>query len=322
MARDVDEIGERIHLVELAAVVVPGAAHFLAAAHMGDGIDEAAVDQAQARRRKARVGGQAVRAIGVLQQRRGAIAHEALAVHQRYGNSRAVARRGEQEFGSIVRGIEAADDRIALQQNLLAGAHVVVVEGGRRGERGIRVAHEFGVELRIDRQRRGIGGLIAGDEKFAPSCAAAGDQGVMLILARPPLRTETARNPLNTSKSSMKVSSRCATTSRQRGAVAFPADRHLHQAKIAGLPIGSDDEGIAEMFQLVFMIAFVRQEDLEFERRIIGMRVPPFRGHRAFHVDENEALGFRFGDAGVEALVRLLECQGVVARVLPRARAF
>jgi len=34
MARDVDEIGERIHLVELAAIVVPGAAHFLATAHM------------------------------------------------------------------------------------------------------------------------------------------------------------------------------------------------------------------------------------------------------------------------------------------------
>jgi hypothetical protein len=73
MTRDVDEVGEGMHLVESAPVVVPGAAHFLAAAHMRDGIDEAAIEQTQARRRKARIGGQPVGAIGVLQQRRGAV---------------------------------------------------------------------------------------------------------------------------------------------------------------------------------------------------------------------------------------------------------
>ncbi len=102
------------------------------------------------------------------------------------------------------------------------------------------------------------------------------------------------------------------------GAIALPADRHLHQSKILGLPIGSDDEGVAEMLRLVFVIAFVGQEGSEIESGIIGMRVPPFRGHRAFHVDEDEALGFRLGDAGVETLVRLLEDQRVLVRVLPQ----
>ena len=44
----------------------------------------------------------------------------------------------------------------------------------------------------------------------APSSA----NGLMLILRRPPLRTETARKVSNGSKSWMKVSSRCGTTSR------------------------------------------------------------------------------------------------------------
>ena len=96
---------------------------------------------------------------------------------------------------------------------------------------------------------------------------------------------------------------------------------HAHQAEIARLPVGSDDEVVAEMLDLVFVIAFVRQEDLEFERRIVGVRVAPFRGHRAFHVDENEALGFRFGNAGVEAQVRLLEYQRHRAADPRRARA-
>ena len=150
MTSDVDEVGEGMHLVESASIVVPGAPHFLAASHMRDGIDEAAIQQTQARRRKARIDGQPVGAVGVLQQRRGAVELHARAVHQGYGDACAVARRHEQKLGAILGGVEAADDRIALQQNLLAAADVVVVDRGRRGERGIRIAHEVGIEFRVD----------------------------------------------------------------------------------------------------------------------------------------------------------------------------
>ena len=70
------------------------------------------------------------------------------------------------------------------------------------------------------------------------------------------------------------------------------------------------------------MVAFVRQKVQKLELGIIGPRVPPLRGHRALHVDEQEALGFRFGHAGVETLVRLLECHDVIPRVSPEDMLF
>src|SRR6202041_2579164 len=96
------------------------------------------------------------------------------------------------------------------------------------------------------------------------------------------------------------------------GAAALAADGYLHQAKIARLPVGSDDEGAAEMFDLVLMIAFVRQYGPELEHGVVSMCVPPLRGHRAFHVDEDESIGLRFGNAGIEASILLLEGECIV----------
>ena len=67
--RDVDEVVEGVHLLHHLAVVVPRAAHLLAAADVGDGVGEAAVDQAQHAGVEARLRGRAVRAVGVEQQR-------------------------------------------------------------------------------------------------------------------------------------------------------------------------------------------------------------------------------------------------------------
>ena len=44
-----DEVGEGVDLLLALAVLVPAIALVLAAAHMGDGIDEAAIDEAEAR---------------------------------------------------------------------------------------------------------------------------------------------------------------------------------------------------------------------------------------------------------------------------------
>jgi len=56
----------------------------LTAAYVGDGEDEAAIDETETCRRKARVGGQAIGAIGILQQRGGPVAGKALAVDERH----------------------------------------------------------------------------------------------------------------------------------------------------------------------------------------------------------------------------------------------
>jgi hypothetical protein len=99
------------------------------------------------------------------------------------------------------------------------------------------------------------------------------------------------------------------------GAAALTADGYLHQAKIARLPVGSDDEGAAEMLHLVLMVAFVRQKGPELEHGVVSMCVPPLRGHRALHVDEDESIGLRFGNAGIEASIFLFEGQCIVPRV-------
>ena len=62
---------------------------------MGDGEDEAAIDEAQAGAGENRIAGQAVGAIGVLQQRTRTVARAAFAIDQGYRHEGAVARRRE-----------------------------------------------------------------------------------------------------------------------------------------------------------------------------------------------------------------------------------
>ncbi len=101
------------------------------------------------------------------------------------------------------------------------------------------------------------------------------------------------------------------------GAIRRLVDGRLHEAKIERLPIGADDEPIAQVLDLVFVIGFVRQKDLERQRGIAGLRVPPLRGHGAFHVDENEALRLRLDDAGVEAPIGLGEHPRIRVGLVP-----
>src|SRR3546814_10578494 len=70
MIGDVDEVGEGVLLAQQLAVVVPLATHLLATADVGDGVDHAAVEQADRRRAEGRVDRVSVAAVGVLQQRR------------------------------------------------------------------------------------------------------------------------------------------------------------------------------------------------------------------------------------------------------------
>src|SRR5580692_4919831 len=94
--------------------------------------------------------GQTIGAVSVLQDRRGPVALEVPAMHQRYRYALTIPRLSKQEFGLVVGGVETAEDRIAFQQGLLAGPHVVVIDAGGRRQRGIRVAYDLGIEFGID----------------------------------------------------------------------------------------------------------------------------------------------------------------------------
>ena len=104
-------------------------------------------------------------------------------------------------------------------------------------------------------------------------------------------------------------------------AIGRPADRSLHQAEIARLPVGADDETVAQMIDLVLVVALVGKKNRERERRIVRVRVAPFRGDGALHADEDEPVGLGLVDPGVKAGIRLCEHRGIELRILPHAMA-
>jgi hypothetical protein len=108
-ARDVDEVRERVDLVEEAALVVPAPAHLLTATDVRDRIDETTVEQRESREREIRVHRIAIGTVAVLQHRRRAVVLEAVAVDERHRHLRAV--RAPRELRAVVRGIEVTKHR-------------------------------------------------------------------------------------------------------------------------------------------------------------------------------------------------------------------
>src|SRR5258705_9475667 len=144
-----DEVGEGVALFVHARSVVPGLAEFAAAADVGDGIDHAAVEQAQAIRTEADRNGDSVAAVAVEQQRSARVARSFAAIDDGDRNARAAGRCGVQALTDVLLWIVAAEDGLLLAENLLAGTQVVI-EDGARGDEGFileaeMVSDEFGI---------------------------------------------------------------------------------------------------------------------------------------------------------------------------------
>src|SRR3546814_11757604 len=69
---------------------------------MRDGVDHAAIDEAEPRRREARRDAIPIRTIDIKVHRRAAIARRALFVDERYRHRRALARRPVNQFGFLL----------------------------------------------------------------------------------------------------------------------------------------------------------------------------------------------------------------------------
>src|SRR6267154_962465 len=144
-----DEVGEGVALFVHARGIVPGFAEFAAAAHVGDGVDHAAVEKAQAIRTEADWDGDAVAAVAVEEQRSAGVAWSFTAIDDREGNARAIRCGRVQALTDVLLWIVPAEDRLLLAENLLAGAEVVI-EDGARGDEGFVleaevVGDEFGI---------------------------------------------------------------------------------------------------------------------------------------------------------------------------------
>jgi len=141
-----DEIGEAVGLVGELALAVPAPALLGAAAYVGDGIDEAAIDQGQARGREPRRDRDAIGAIAIEQAGRRAVERGILSEQQRDGHQFAVRRGRHDPAGDVACRIVTGRHLLALAQDPLARRKVVVPHLGRRGHGRIIEAHQRLVE--------------------------------------------------------------------------------------------------------------------------------------------------------------------------------
>ena len=153
-----DEVAKGVGLGGELAGLVPTPALFRAAAHMGDGVDEAAVDQRQAVGREASVYRVTIGAVAVDQQRRRPVALEVAPMHQRDRHALAVVGVGEDAARHISRGVEILRRLLLLAQDALAIDEIVVVDLLAAGHRGEAEAEGRRIEFvdRLERQRVGL----------------------------------------------------------------------------------------------------------------------------------------------------------------------
>ena len=130
--------------------------------------------------------GDAVGAVAVEQQRRGAVERRALAVEQRDRHALAVGGRRQQPARDVVGGVVAARHLLRLAQGARARLHVVVEDLGRRGHRRVGEAQRRGVELVAAGDAQRIGLLGEGDGVLGAVGEAADDDARQAVLALEP----------------------------------------------------------------------------------------------------------------------------------------
>src|SRR5690606_10764793 len=129
------EVGEGVLLVLHPAQLVPAAAHLATTAHVGDRVDDAAVEVGQPGHREVGVDGDLVGPVAVEQPRVGPVGGQFLAGHERDRDAGAVLGGRPQPVLDVVGRVVAAQDRLALDQGEVAGGQGQVVDAGRGDER-------------------------------------------------------------------------------------------------------------------------------------------------------------------------------------------
>src|SRR4029077_2044507 len=129
-----DEIGESVFLVHHATIIVPGFAHFAAAADMSDGHHYSAINHAENRRVERDVIGSAIRTVASQIDWPFSIELGAFEMRNRDGNFHAVGCSGENSFHLITGTIVTAWNFPLLEQST-CGARNIVVKNGRRSDK-------------------------------------------------------------------------------------------------------------------------------------------------------------------------------------------
>ena len=154
-----DEVGERGLLVLHAASFAPRFAELAAAANVGDGENDAPVQQTEARERKTRRHAAPVAAVAVKVERLRAGDATICAVDEGHGDFHAVIGGDPNALALVVGRIVAAEDFSLFHKRARAGRQVVVKDRRSGDERLVAEAHGRGVGFEIRREARGEDGF-------------------------------------------------------------------------------------------------------------------------------------------------------------------
>ena len=149
VAGDVHEIVEGVGAFGQLAGFVPVVAQFIAAANMGDGEDEAAIEQREPIAGERRHDAVAVGAVAVEIERCRTVGRRVFSIDQRDGDAYAISRRRNEAFGNVVRRIVARADLTHLAGLQAVVRQVVLEHGAGRDHRGIVQSHGVAGELAV-----------------------------------------------------------------------------------------------------------------------------------------------------------------------------
>ncbi len=164
---DVDEVVEGILFFQQLAIFVPVAAQLLTATDVGDGVDEAPIQQAQAGAAEVGIHAGAIGAVAIDQQRVGActtpcLLEHVLAIDQRDRHGHAVPGGHPESLAGVLLRLEARH-RLLLEQGALAAGHVELIGGWGRGHGGVAIAQGAGLRLRVVGEPGDVGRVVEGD---------------------------------------------------------------------------------------------------------------------------------------------------------------
>jgi hypothetical protein len=260
---------------------VPGLAHLAAPADVGEGDDQPAVEQAQARGREGHGHRKPVGAVAAQEHGGGAVPRRALLVDDRDRHRHAVGRGGEEALGDVLHAVVPAEHRLLLEQLGRLRVQVVVEDRARRHHRFVRVAQLARVELGVGGREHGIRGLREGH--VLRHAGAEVDEAQPLaapVPARAGRRT-AGRNP----RPSSITAGRWGMTSVQFSRPGR-VHRRLHEAEVAAGVVHAEVEEAVVVVDVVLLVLDARGQQAPLAGGVVGGEHVRLRGGEAAHAQD------------------------------------
>ena len=291
-----DEVQESVLLALELAVEVPPVPAFLAAAHVGHGVDEATLDEGKRRYLEARGDADAVGAVAVEQQGGRAVERGVAPVQHRNRHPRSVVGVGEESAGDIGVRVVAARHLLLLDESAFPGAHLVAP--GARGSGGGAggVVDAAGIEL-VAMEETQVVGIFLDLDRMLLATVQLGNHDAWQRLFTLHAHRMVAIHREVEDQASRPVGNQILP-------VATPGtcQRRLDDLEVLGIVrVGENQEAIVVMVDVVLDVALALRHE---KRRLVGalgVYQPDLGGGVVVRVDHHEAPARSRADADEEA---------------------